>query len=200
MSGKLVITKTDINGTDEISRSSTYYFDSAWGAVYREEYGNNMECDNYYDSDNSTIVEHVFNEGYMPITHKYGYKKGNLASLSCQNLTYNFEYNNGDLSKVLKCNSQIEEQTHDDFSSTVYYPSSASPVYSKKYNYDKYGRLTSIEGELVNTYDIISSFDSSLIHKSVRVRSAISFSLSISERRASVPESSSLIISNGRTV
>ena len=156
---KLVITKTDINGDDEVSASSTYYMDSVWGAIYREEQGENVYSDISYDSDKSTILQEEFNESNLTVIHKYGYSKGNLTSLSCGTLKYNFEYNKGDLSKVLKCNSQIEEQNHTDTTSTIYYPSSTSPIYSKQYNYDKYGRLTSIEGELVNTYDIYSSFD-----------------------------------------
>ena len=137
----------------------TYHMNPVWGVVYKNTTYNGTTEESTYDDDMSSILEKKFNNQSFGIKNLFGYSKGNLNSLTCDTLNYGFEYEKGELIKVNKFGTTIEEQTHDDFVHTLYYPNTSNFVYNKQYNYDEYDRLTSVTNELENTYSVHSFFD-----------------------------------------
>lgn len=158
-----ILVKDEASNSNSYLRDGiTYYMDSIWGVVTKTKINDNIVIEDTYDDDKSTILDKEFKTlTSSGIKHSYGYDKGNLESLICNDLNYNFEYTNEELTKVSKNDTIILEQEHDDFIDTVYYPNKTSSTYEKEYVYDDYDRLIEITDEIENTYDIYPSFDSS---------------------------------------
>ena len=138
----------------------TYYLDPIWGTVYRETVENGSDIIDTFDGDMSVLLEKEFVNGNSGLRHLFEYSKGNVSSLSCDNLNFDFSYDKGKLVKVDKFSSVIEESVYDDLVKTVYYPNQENTIYSKQFVFDKYNRLKSVVNELENTYSIHSDFNS----------------------------------------
>ncbi len=157
-SDNTIIVKDNYNNSNNLSFGITYYMDPIWGVVYKKETLNGTKVEDTYDDDMSVILQKHFNKQTLGIKHLFSYNKGELTSLLCNDLNYSFEYNKGELVKVLKFNSTIEEQLHNNLEHTIYYPSINNNIYSKQYTYDKYGRLLRINDELENIYSVDNNF------------------------------------------
>ena len=80
-------------------------------------------------------------------------------------IDYGFTYSQGDLVRVTKAGTTVEQHSHTQSetgsTTTSAYPNSDSPLYSISKTYDKYGRLTSVDSDLSCTYDVKPTFDAS---------------------------------------
>ena len=83
-----------------------------------------------------------------------------VADAAGGGLHYAFGYDNkGNLASVTKNGSVIEQHTHAPSATTSYYPNSTSPLYSIARTFDKYGRLTDVQGVLQNIYAVAPKFN-----------------------------------------
>ena len=143
----------DTYNNNYLGNGVVYHIDPTWGTVYKVEYSDGTVVEDTYDDDKSTILTKTFKKNYDYIVNNYGYKKGLLSSLSNDTLNYNFDHSENKLTKVEKLGNTIEEQTHSNYMTSVYYPNRTNYIYCKDYIYDEYDRLTEIVDELENSYD-----------------------------------------------
>ena len=165
-----------IKTTDEFGYSTNYYVDKIWGSIEKIEFPDGSWVDKTLDDDKSVISKITFGLNNTDLNNNINYSKGNVSSLYSDALKYDFAYENGKLVKVEKYQNDtanpkviFQEMTHTDNYTTVNYAN----YYSETYNYDKYGRLTSVNGVLENIYDndnystngFISNKDSQLVRQ-----------------------------------
>ena len=151
------VTVQDNNKTPLVK--TEYYMDPIWGVMYKTKLSDDLSINDTYDDDKTSILEKKFSGLSSNITNLYSYNKGKLTSLNCDTLNYTFDYNKDRLVRVSKFGQGVEESSHLDLESTIYYPNQANAIYSKHYVYDKYNRLKSIDNELENTYNVFSIFN-----------------------------------------
>ena len=159
--------KPTITATDEFGGSTVYTLDPVWGVVKSVKFPDDSQIVDAYDDDGCTRFARVF-PASTPRTNVFTYSNGNLSKLSTNDLYYNFTYANGKLTGISKNGTTIEQHVYTDADPDTnteakiesYYPTSASPLRSTKATYDKYGRLTAIDGAVTNVYDNCPTFDS----------------------------------------
>ena len=165
-----LITVKDIDPVSgAVMNSQKYYIDETWGVVTRIETldanGTVQDLKIFtFDDARNTVVSTAF-DGMLIQKHTYAYSKGRLASIVGGSLNYNFAYDDatGTLATVTKNQTPIERHTYvrdtSDYSTVVtdQYPpddDTSNPLYTRISTYDKYGRLTAIQGILENQYCI----------------------------------------------
>ena len=165
-----LITVKDIDPVSgAVMNSQKYYIDETWGVVTRVETldanGTVQDLKIFtFDDARNTVVSTAF-DGMLTQKHTYAYSKGRLASIVGGSLNYNFAYDDatGTLATVSKNQTPIERHTYvrdtSDYSTVVtdQYPpddDTSNPLYTRISTYDKYGRLTAIQGILENQYCI----------------------------------------------
>ena len=158
-------TNVKITATDEFGNQTQYTLDPTWGNVtaistWGEDGWETIFADEY-DDDMCTLMKRTFGSTagrYNTLT----YAGGNIASRQTNGLAYACTYSNGDLAAIRKNAILIEEHVHTAQDGSTYpnqtdsyYPSQSSALHSTSAVFDKYGRLTSIDGVLTNTYDLL---------------------------------------------
>ena len=141
-----------ITDTDEFNKSTVYTLDSVWGNVKKITLPNGQVITDEFDSDGCAKLKRTFATGGRFNT--YDYFGGNLSNVQGGDLSYDFIYSKGNLSKVKKNNTTIEEHETTDTQANSYYPDKTNAIHSNKATFDKYGRLASVDGVLTNTYRV----------------------------------------------
>ena len=139
-----------ITTVDEFNNTTVYTLDSVWGNVKSVILPDGKIITDEYDEDACAKLKRTFTAGGR--SNVYEYFGGNLSRVQSNGIFYDFTYSKGDLSAIKKNNVLIEEHEITDTQTDSYYPSKAAAVYSNKATFDKYGRLTSIDGVITNTY------------------------------------------------
>ena len=151
--------------TDEFGIATEYETDTTWGVVKKttvvEEATERTSVSDTFDSDYSTQKTRTFSKevdsAETAKTHTFSYTNGNLSEIrDDNNLTYNFTYDRGDLTRVDKNETTIEEHSLSPDRRTIF---STYGTYSVTEEYDKYGRPINIDGKIENTYDVEPYFD-----------------------------------------
>ena len=137
---------------DEFDNTTVYTLDSVWGNVKSVTLPGGKVIADEYDDDACAKIKRTFTAGGR--SNVYQYFGGNLSRIQADGLFYDFTYSKGDLSAIKKNNVLIEEHEITDTQTDSYYPNKTSAIYSDLVTFDKYGRLTSIDGVVTNTYKI----------------------------------------------
>lgn len=137
--------------TDEFNANTRYTYDSIWGALVRED-DSDGSIAYVRDSDGCTVTRKNYSVTGRSIN--YAYSAGNLVHADSGGLVYAFGYGKGYIGAVWKNNTVFEQHEKTDTQEDSYYPKKAEPVYSELATYDKYDRLTLIDGAVENTYDV----------------------------------------------
>ena len=153
-----------ITATDEFLESTVYTLDPVWGTVKSVTLPDGTVVTDEYDDDMCARMKRTFgNAAGRSNTHSYA--GGNLSGLQSGSLGFTFGYTKGELSSIRKNSTSVEEHVHSvEGNSTYpnqtnsYYPAQSSALHSTSAIFDKYGRLTSIDGVLTNVYDIVPRF------------------------------------------
>ena len=145
--------------TDEFGVVTKYTTDPTWGVVTKTVLRNqDNTADEFivtdtFDADLDTQLGRNFTkDGLNEKEHNYKYDEGRLSELTDGSLKYEFTYSAaGDIFQVVKNSNLLEVHTVDNNrrSFTTNYGS-----HSVTENYDKYGRLAEISGQIQNEYDI----------------------------------------------
>ncbi len=143
--------------TDEFNNTFTYEYDSSFGNIISILNPNNEEEILTYDDSSSFLIKRTFSPSNKEIS--YSYQNNKLKSVSHENLSFLFNYQNDDEISVLKNNNIIKESDISDTEERDYYPSKTNTSYQNKITYDKYNRLLSFENVLTNTYRSYSYFN-----------------------------------------
>ena len=143
---------------DEFGKTTTYTTDDIYGVVTGVTLPDGAVVTDAYDDDKCTLTSRKFASATNSRNTKFSYSKGMLNSLIHRDandlIEFAFGYDKGKLIKVEKDTSVIEEHEHpSDTQAKNYYPSKSSALHSQICTYDKYGRLTKIDGVVENTYD-----------------------------------------------
>ena len=143
---------------DEFGNTTTYTTDDIYGVVTGVTLPDGAVVTDAYDDDKCTLMSRKFASATNSRNTKFSYSKGMLNSLIHRDandlIEFAFGYDKGKLIKVEKDTSVIEEHEHpSDTQAKNYYPSKSSTLHSQICTYDKYGRLTKIDGVVENTYD-----------------------------------------------
>ena len=149
------LTKLD-RSVDEFQKTTFYTTNDDWGVVTAITLPDGSIITDTYDGDMSVLKEKEFDDDKIR-KNVFAYSNGRVTSITGGALSYTFGYNtdNGKLSSVIKgASTSIEEHEHTNTTINSYYPSKSSPIYSELCTYDKYGRLTKINGLVENTYDL----------------------------------------------
>ena len=141
--------------TDEFGYTTTYETDDTWGVITSIILPDGSVITDEFDGDKSTLKKRVF-EKTTRRANEMLYSKGQLSQLKTSGLVYDFNYSEGKLSNIKKNNSYVEEHFQSNTKIDSYYPHEASNIYQQTMNFDKYGRLISIAGELEYNYALSS--------------------------------------------
>ena len=149
-----------LSTTDEFGATTTYEMDDIWGLITKIIPDEDHCITNEYDLNGIALINRTFATGDGARNNSLGYSNGRLSSLACGLLDYSFVYSDKhELQSIIKDGQTIQTQsiTENEEGSTlnVQYPSS----HSETQTFDKYGRLTSIDGALNNTYDIAPTYN-----------------------------------------
>ncbi|MBR4970771.1 MAG: hypothetical protein IKY58_03255, partial [Paludibacteraceae bacterium] len=140
---------------DDRDNATVYTLDPYWGEIVSINLPDGQIITDEYDNDFCAKVKRSFDSnGRSNIFEYFG---GNLSRVQNGGISFDFGYTNGDLTSVKKNNALIEEYDVSDTQVNGYYPSKSTPTYLDKASYDKYGRLTNLEGRISNTYKLCSS-------------------------------------------
>lgn len=143
---------------DEFGKTTTYTTDDIYGVVTSITLPDETTITDAYDADKSALLSRSFANATNPRSTTFNYAKGALEGLvhgdETNSIGFGFAYTNDKLSSVTKCASTIEEHEYPtNINANSYYPTKDSAFYSQLCTYDKYGRLTKIDGLVENTYD-----------------------------------------------
>ena len=157
----ITVTEYDPN-TGSSLYSTKYNLDTTWGGVKSVEYPDGSKVTDVYDDDMKTLTKVKFDNLTNGRSNNIGYSNGYVSSMSTGALDYAFEHTAGKLTRVSKDEASFEQHNHNEAENKITsgYPAISGALYSKVTHFDKYGRLTEVEGELENTYDIDPEFDS----------------------------------------
>lgn len=149
-----------ITAKDEFNKITVYTLDPVWGVVKSTLLPDGTVIADEYDSDMCTLVARTFTDSDgNSKTHTFEYAAGNLKELTDGAIKYNFTYSAGALSEVFKFDTTPIEKhvlSNGDKTVTSYYPKESGALYSIIQNTDKYGRITSINGLVENTYKLVA--------------------------------------------
>lgn len=149
-----------ITAKDEFYNKTVFTLDPVWGVVKSTVLPDGTVITDEYDSDMCTLVARTFTDSDgNSKTHTFEYAAGNLEELTDGAINYNFTYSAGALSEVFKFDTTPIEKhvfSNGDKTITSYYPKESGALYSIVQNTDKYGRITSINGLLENTYKVVA--------------------------------------------
>ena len=162
---------------DEFGTATTYTTDSTWGVItkatvmHTDDTTGLTSVTDTFDNDcdaqmSRSFADEIGDEGDK--THTFAYGGGMLNRINSGTLSYSFEYAGGTLSSVQKNNSPLEQILLSDDRKTItnYYPDDENTRYTAVQEYDSYGRIKRIEGQVAYTYDLNPYFDTqSLIHR-----------------------------------
>ena len=146
-----------VSVTDEFGTITSYTTDARWGVVTDVSIENGSCISDTFDDDCSTQTSRGFGNTEPTKEHAFAYENGALSTISDSTLTYGFGYDeSGLLSSVSKNGLSIEQVATTDNGKVVAtsYPTEASPLFTTTQRYNKYGRLTAIDGVLTCTYDV----------------------------------------------
>ena len=146
-----------ITTTNEFGKSTVYRFGNVWGELISVTTPDSTVVTNEYDDAKSILTKRTV--GANGRSNSLGYCDGFLSALTTGSLSYSFTYQDDMLAAVAKQGTTIEEYTHTDTRTCSYFPSIANKSYKIAANFDKYQRITSIDGEITNEYDVISAFE-----------------------------------------
>lgn len=153
-----------ITAKDEFNNTTIYTLDPVWGVVKSTLMPDGTTITDGYDSDMCTVVARTFTDSDgNSKTHSFDYAAGNLKELTDGTINYNFAYSAGALSEVFKFDTTPIEKhvlSNGDKTLSSYYPKESGALYSIVQNTDKYGRLTRIDGQISNTYDLDPTYSS----------------------------------------
>ena len=144
---------------DEFSNITEYITDSTWGVTTAVTFPNGSAITDSYDNDKCALLSRQFSNVANPRKTTFGYAEGALESIvhgnTTENITFDFGYENGKLINVAKDSSTIEKHEHTNTTLDSYYPTTESGnLYSVLSDFDKYGRLTKIDGVIESTYTV----------------------------------------------
>ena len=153
-----------LSTTDEFGVVTTYTTDDIWGIITGTAFADGTSTTDEFDKDACALVSKTFAKDFSRLVHTFGYSGGNLSSISVNSINYGFNYNNGDLSGVVKSGNNIESYALSDNDKTL-----TTQYHHIQYNgqgnteiqrTDIYGRLTEVEGKITNTYGIDPRYES----------------------------------------
>ena len=151
---------TTITATDEFGKDTLYTLDSVWGSVKSVSLPDGTLVTDTYDDDMCALTKRTFGSA-SGRSNSLTYSSGNLSGLTSGALAYGFTYSAGKLTGVSKNSTSVEAHVHTGNSKTEsYYPKQSGALHSTINRFDKYGRLSKIDGVLSNTYDLSPSFTS----------------------------------------
>ena len=169
---------TLLSTTDEFGTDTNYLTDTIWGVITQcsietpadEESGTEYELrrvTDSFDDDRSHILSRTFYDAETPAVTTFTYSGGNLFRLNKGSLTYEFAYNKGRVSSVIKNDNTIETHAFNDTpdanglrSYSDSYPSATNSFYSVSGKLDKYDRVKEITNKITNSYDINPTYQS----------------------------------------
>ena len=154
------LTKID-SVIDEFGNTTQYTTDTVWGIVTSVTLPDGTVITDDYDCDRCALLSRVFSNETDPRKTIYSYSGGYLTGLTHTNTTdsidYSFTYGKDTYGKdkliINKGSNTIEEHEHTDTTLDSYYPSKASNLHSILSDFDKYGRITKIDGLVEYVYD-----------------------------------------------
>ena len=159
-----------ITATDEFGNQIQYTLDPTWGnvtavSVPGEDDWETVYADEY-DDDMCALMERTFGAA-AGRSNSLTYAGGNLSGLQSGTLGYTFTHTQGELTGIKKNGADVEVHEHIVQTGSTYpnqadsyYPAKSGALHSTSAVFDKYGRLTSIDGVLTNVYDIAPRFHS----------------------------------------
>ncbi len=153
-----------LSTTDEFGVVTTYTTDDIWGIITGTAFADGTSTTDEFDKGACALVSKTFAKDFSRLVHTFGYSGGNLSSISVNSINYGFNYNNGDLSGVVKSGNNIESYALSDNDKTL-----TTQYHHIQYNgqgnteiqrTDIYGRLTEVDGKITNTYGIDPRYES----------------------------------------
>ena len=141
-----------ITTTDEFDNATVYTVDPIWANVKSITLPDGVVISDGYDSDACTKLKRIFSPNGR--SNIYEYSGRNISRVQSDVLFYDFIYSKDNLSAIKKNDAYIEEHEISDVQTNSYYPSKSGTVYSELAKFDKYGRLTSVDGVIAYTYKI----------------------------------------------
>ena len=153
--GNSCITSTDFYNNVTVQR-----FDSVWGAPISVTYPDGSVMTDEFDDSKRALLKRSLG-GASGRYNTLSYSDGYVSGMDSAGLNYTFGYTDGVLSCVEKCGSTIEEYEHTDDSDSSYFPSKSIKSYGITTNFDKYRRVTSVDGIIENEYDLVPRFNAS---------------------------------------
>ena len=150
-----------ITKIDEFSKSTVITLDPTWGFVKKVTLPNGNVIVNEYDESKNTLISIDFSRsGAATRKNEFEYKGGKLDCLKNLGITYNFSYDNGNLSSVKKYGTDIEQHlfTNNNKILTSFYPSQDNQEYIVVQNRDDYGRLNTENDKIKVNYDVNPTF------------------------------------------
>lgn len=142
--------------TDEFNAQTVYTYDAVWGRPISVTLPDGTVVTDVYDDSMRALLGRTVG-GTGGRTNQLGYTDGLLSAMQTGDLSYSFAYTNDKLTGVSRQGVSIEEYEHTKDSTSAYYPSKANTSYGITENYDKYGRLTYVEGVINNVYGTLAS-------------------------------------------
>ena len=148
--------------TNEFGEQTVYTLDEVWGAVTSVTLPDGTVVTDEYDDDMSALLERTFGQGR---SNSIEYSLGNPSAYETGALRYTMAYSGGKLTSVEKCAARVEEHEYSTNSTNnsdiviSYYPQKSGKVYSDISRFDKYGRLTSLDGAVTNFYHSYPLYD-----------------------------------------
>ena len=149
-----------VTATDEYNNVTVYTLDSTWGKVKSVTLPDGSVVTDTYDEDQCVLTKRTFGNPNGR-ANSLSYSNGILSSLQACDLNYAFTYSAGMLTNINKNNTSVEAHVHTGNTKTEsYYPQQAGALHSTVAHFDKYGRLTSVDGVLTNAYYLRNDYSS----------------------------------------
>ena len=142
--------------TDEFNAQTVYTYDAVWGRPISVTLPDGTVVTDVYDDSMRALLGRTVG-GTGGRTNQLGYTDGLLSAMQTGDLSYSFAYTNDKLTGVSRQGVSIEEYEHTMYQTSAYYPSKTNKSYGITENYDKYGRLLSVDGVVSNAYGTLTS-------------------------------------------
>ena len=147
-----------VSTTDEFDQVTNYVTDDVWGVVTEVHLCDGTTIKNYYDEDMSTLRHKLFCNGNKEKAHNLIYSEEGGLEIVYDTLQYTYETGWGVNREeyIKKLGVPIESHTISMADRTFEdaYPNRWLPEYTHSGSFDKYGRVTKIDGLLENTYGL----------------------------------------------
>ena len=154
-----MITVNNVNlDNGAIVSTTRYYINPTWGCVYKVESPDGSVITDTCDGDMSTLVKKTFTKDGKEKVHEFIYSAGYCAEISDDILKYAYKNSLGTVEELYIEKLGVPIETHkvsvDEGTFEDAYPDYLMPEYTRSGSFDKYGRLTTINGMLEYSYSI----------------------------------------------